>query len=60
MDTGEGHFKMVADEEAKRLIEEDYPLGVFKTGEIVELKGSRFRVQKITPKRLSLRLLPKA
>ena len=60
MDTGEGHFKMVMEEEAKKLIEDDYPLGIFKTGEIVELKGSGFRIQKITPKRLSLRLLPKA
>jgi len=33
--------------------------GVFAVGDIVELRGSRFRVRKITKKDLVLRLLPR-
>lgn len=34
--------------------------GVFRVGEIIELRGSRFRIHSITPKKMILRLLPRA
>ena len=34
--------------------------GIFKVGQVVEVKGSFFKVSKITPKKLTLRLLSKA
>jgi len=34
--------------------------GIFKVGQVVEVKGSFFKVSKITPKKLILRLLSKA
>jgi uncharacterized Zn finger protein len=65
MDTGEGKFEMFEnDEEVKKRMHElwnRYPKhgGVFKVGEEVELKGSRFRVKSIKPNELRLKLLPK-
>jgi hypothetical protein len=67
MDTGEGRFVPVEgdddSERAKSLRElkrkyTNYG-GVFRVGEIVEIKGSRFKVNKISPKKLILRVLPK-
>jgi len=60
MDTGEGRFEMIAEARAKSLIEENYPLGIFRVGEEVELKGSRFRVKSVKPKELRLKLLPQS
>jgi len=59
MDTGEGNFRRIDAFEARKLENEDYPLGIFKVGEIVMLKGSRFRVKSIKLKELRLKLLPK-
>ena len=58
MDTGEGTFKEIKEAEAKLLEEQNYPLGIFKRGEILTLKGSRFRVKSIKLKELRLKLLP--
>ena len=58
MDSGEGSFKMIDESEARELMENDYPLGIFKVGEEVELKGSRFRIKSIKLKELRLKLLP--
>ena len=33
--------------------------GLFRLNEIVYVKGSRFKIKKITPKGLTLRVLPK-
>lgn len=61
MDTGEGHFRSIEDQEhADKLMEEFRNHGgIFGVGEVVELRGSKFRVRKITKKDLILRLLPK-
>ena len=65
MDTGEGRFEMFESEEElkknmHRLFNE-YPRhgGVFKVGEVLEIKGSMFRVKSVKPKELRLKLLPK-
>lgn len=57
MDTGQGKFEQVNAEneeqlaQMKRLLEEKYPQhgGWFREGEIVQLKGSTFRVKRIKP-----------
>ena len=65
MDTGKGQFEMFEDQEemSRRLVElkkAGTPTGgVFRLGEVVELKESRFKVVKITGRKLTLRLLPK-
>ncbi len=61
MDTGEGRFEPCIDEENTKKLLNDFPNhgGFFKIGEIVELKGSKFRVKSVKPKELRLKLLPK-
>lgn len=70
MDTGKGIFeemqlKAMANEdeirEAMKAMEEKHPEhgGWFREGEIVEIKGSRFRVKSVKPTELRLKLLPK-
>lgn len=66
MDTGEGRFKQfdsVSDLLRDIAPKDDVPWesmdGVFSVGEKLTVKGSRFKVAKITPKKLILRLLPK-
>lgn len=65
MDTGQGRFEQVQAgneqqvEEMKKLLQEKYPQhgGWFREGEIVELKGSTFRVKRIKPTEITLKLL---
>lgn len=65
MDTGQGRFEQVQanNEEQlaqmKKLLEEKHPGhgGWFHEGEVVELKGSRFRVKRIKPTEITLKLL---
>lgn len=67
MDTGQGRFEKVdADtaneqllKEKMRLLEEAYPQhgGWFREGEVVTLKGSTFRVKRIKPTEITLKLL---
>lgn len=59
MDTGRGRFKMIDESGAQILVADNYPLGIFKVGEILEVKGSHFRVKSIKLKELRLKLLPK-
>ena len=72
MDTGKGRFEQIEvklgeaynEEELKHKIgnlEKMYPGhgGVFREGEIVELKGSKFQISKIISNGLKLKLLPK-
>lgn len=67
MDTGEGRFEQFEAYNEKDLkqrmteLEGIYPGhgGVFHEGEIVELKGSRFKISKIISNGLKLKLLPK-
>ena len=58
MDNGKGRFEMINESKARELIENDYPLGIFRVGEIIELKGSRFRIKSVKLKELRLKLLP--
>lgn len=68
MDTGQGRFEQVqADsekelEEVKKLLEDKYPQhgGWFREGEIVELKGSTFRVKRIKPTEITLKLVKRS
>lgn len=57
MDTGSGEFKKISDIEFEEQIEKPKPM-VFKVGEILEIRGSRFRVEKIIRKKIILKLLP--
>lgn len=65
MDTGKGKFEQVqasSQEELERmmkLLEEKHPEhgGWFREGEVVTLKGSTFRVKRIKPTEITLKLL---
>ena len=61
MDTGSGEFKKISDEEFEKQMEKPIlprkPM-VFRVGEILEIRGSRFRVEKIQRKKIILKLLP--
>jgi len=59
MDTGEGRFEMLRTLEEERALQEKFSNhgGTFTIGEIVELKGSKFRVKSINPKGIRLKLL---
>ena len=65
MDTGNGKFEQVQAqneqqfEEMKKLLEGKHPEhgGWFREGEIVELKGSTFRVKRIKPTEITLKLM---
>lgn len=61
MDTGKGFFEMHATLEEAQEAARSNPLsgGIFTKDEIVELKGSRFRVSQILSNGLKLALLPK-
>ena len=62
MDTGQGKFEMSDGlVESKEILEAKYPDhgGWFRVDEIVELKGSRFRVKAVKPTELRLKLLKK-
>jgi len=59
MDTGEGYFEVAdniqeLEEKARELVGHG---GIFTVGEEVELKGSLFRVKRVKPKELRLKLL---
>lgn len=59
MDTGEGRFEMVDTLEEAIEKQKGYPLhgGIFKIGEILEIKGSQFKIQSINPKGMRPKLL---
>ena len=67
MDDGKGRLiplegtNMEEIEKAMKSLEQKYPDhgGWFKLDEIVTLKGSRFRVKRIKPTEIVLKLLPK-
>ncbi len=66
MDTGEGKFEILLAqvnelEARKKEMEEKYPNhgGWFTVGEIIEIRGSKFRVKSVKPTELRLKLLPK-
>ncbi len=65
MDTGKGKFEHIEAMDEKllkgqmRQLEERYPEhgGWFREGEVVELKGSTFRVKRIKPTEIVLKLM---
>lgn len=59
MDTGLGEFKQISLDELQEQIKKSNPM-VFKVGEILEIRGSRFRVEKIQRKKMILKLLPQS
>lgn len=62
MDTGKGKFEQFETIEEKLNLENKFPGhgGIFRRGEIVEIRGSRFRIKGIKPDELRLKLLKKA
>lgn len=65
MDTGQGRFEQVQaknEEQLKKMMKElegKYPKhgGWFREGEIIEIRGSTFRVSSVKPTQLRLKLL---
>lgn len=57
MDDRRGNFEMINEEKFIEQMTQPEPL-VFKEGEIIEIRGSRLRIQKIQKKKLILKLLP--
>jgi len=57
MDDRIGNFREITEEKFEKQMEEESPL-VFKEGEILEIRGSRLRIEKIQRKKLILKLLP--
>lgn len=65
MDTGQGRFEQINasnEEEKKRRmaeLESKFPDhgGWFREGEVIEIRGSKFRVQSVKPNQLRLKLL---
>ena len=68
MDTGEGRMMTGETEEEvqeklRKLIGPDYAgvmKHVFRVGDELTLEGSRFRICKLTPKKMTLRVLPRS
>ena len=60
MDNFQGKFEEISQDLFEKA-EKQWPMdsGVFKVGEELEIKGSRFRVHAIKPKKLILKLLVK-
>lgn len=60
MDTGEGRLRMLDEDEHKIILAQNPGrTDIFTVGEIVTVKDSRFKISKITPKKITLRILPK-
>lgn len=57
MDNRRGEFDFFESSELNELFNEEEKTNGFKVGETIEIKQSRFRVQKITKKNLVLKLL---
>ncbi len=67
MDTGKGKFEMLPETKeedlakAKQAMEEKYPQhgGWFRVGEVIEVRGSLFRVKAVKPTQIILKLIQK-
>jgi len=57
MDNGQGIFERIDDAKFNAQLEEQKPM-VFKVGEIIEVRGSRLRVDTIYKKKITFKLLP--
>jgi len=59
MDTGKGVFRSVSGQDVAKLQEAErtaHPNGVFQEGEVLEIRGSRFKVEKLNRTHMVLRL----
>ena len=60
MDTGEGRLEMLEELRLDALMEENpHRTDIFSVGEEVTIRDSRFRITKITTKKITLRILPR-
>ena len=59
MDSGQGKFVEIENDDHLEDLKESYPFhgGIFKVGEVVELKTSKFRIKSIKPTELRLKLI---
>ena len=57
MDNRQGEFEKIDPKKFQEQMQQPKPM-VFKTGEILEVRGSRLRVEKIMRNKLILKLLP--
>ena len=57
MDNNRGNFEEINEQKFVEQMEQTNPQ-VFRVGEILEIRGSRLRVEKIEKKKLVLKLLP--
>ena len=57
MDNRRGEFENIDPKKFEEQMGKENPM-VFQTGEILEIRGSRFRVELITKKKMILKLLP--
>ncbi len=58
MDNQKGEFNEISEEQFTEQMQEEKPLA-FRTGEILEIRGSLFRIELIKKRKLILKLLPK-
>ena len=58
MDTGKGMFELMAEGKAEQ-VPEEHKDRIFRVGEIVEIRSSRFRIERIDKKKMTLKLLPR-
>ena len=60
MDKGNGHLKMLEETEREALMAKDPGrTDIFSIGEEVTIRESKFRITKITEKKITLRILPR-
>jgi len=57
MDDSKGNLIPITDAQFNKQIVEKKPM-VFKTGEILDIRGSRFRIERIVKNKMILKLLP--
>ena len=57
MDNKKGFFEPINEEKFKEQMKQENPQ-VFRVGEIIEVRGSRLRVEKIYKKKITFKLLP--
>ena len=59
MDTGKGRMRMLTDERGRIVPTEELRRPAFRVGDEVDVNGSRFRITRVSPKKLTLRILPR-
>ena len=57
MDTGKGEFTKITPQVANQVRADTMDHGVFTVGEVLLIRGSRFRIQSIGRKKMKLKLL---